>query len=60
MIYVDVPVFGVAEQARWENVGVFASKEEAVAWLRKVLGEHAVDDKGRICLLTVEELVKEA
>jgi hypothetical protein len=52
--YIDFPVFN-RTGGHWENVGAAATKAEAIAWIKGVLGDHAVDSEGRICLLTVLE-----
>ena len=50
--YVDLP-FIDRYFSGWHNVNMFATKQEAVSWLRELLGEQAVDDDGRVCLLTL-------
>lgn len=58
-VYVDLPVIvsGAhlpAPHGEWRNVETCESKEEAVAWLRALFGDHAVDEDGKVCLLTLE------
>lgn len=52
MVYVDFPICDKSE-GRWEEIRTFDTKDEAIKWLKHVLGEHAVDDDGRVCLITI-------
>jgi hypothetical protein len=52
VFYVDVPT-GVSHEhgeESWRNVHVAGTMEEAVAWIREVIGP--CDDEGNVCLIT--------
>jgi hypothetical protein len=55
--YVDIPspaTISEGNEGCWSNVGTFATKEEAVKWIRENIGY--CDDDGNICLLTLADV----
>jgi hypothetical protein len=49
MFAVDVPPRNPSSQESWHEVNVFASREEAIEFVKKYYG---ADDDGRVCLVT--------
>lgn len=48
MIYVDFP----NADGGFDEIESFKTKRAAIAWLREIWGEHAIDDNGNLCLIS--------
>ena len=51
--FVDFPKLrSPSGEVTWENVAHFETRAAAVQWLKDKLGAHAIDDDGRVSLIS--------